>query len=620
MRFHQSGNLAGAGTLYRQILRADPRHADALHLIGVIAYQTGNNVKAVEYIRKAITVNPQVSFYHNNLGNALQNLGVSDEAIKSFKEAIRLKDDNAEAYNNLGNSYRDHGRVADAQAQYRMAIKVNPHYGAAHNNLANLLKDEERLEDAIVHYAKAVVLSPDSAEVYYNLGTALKEFNRPEEAVKQYRQAIAINPNFADAYNNLANVLKEQKNLEEATVNYKKALTLNPDFAEAYNNLGDVYRLQGRPDESVEQCRRAIDLKPGDERFHLNLGNTFLDQGNFEEAKGKYEKAIEVKPDFADAHYSRGIVLLTKGEFNEGWKEYEWRFRSKEISQNIGYRYSDIPAWDGSLLHGKTILIVTEQGMGDHIQFLRYTPLIKKMGGRVVFECRRELMRLLEDYEGIDVLWEESSCDIHDINPDVCVQLLSLPQIFRTTLDTIAAEVPYLRVDSSMKMKWRSRFDCDRFNVGLVWSGNPAHKNNHNRSCRLSDFEPLLEIPGTAFYSLQKGGIDKYELNLPAGMQIENIGGDIDDFYDTAAVIENLDLVISVDTSVVHLAGALGKPVWTLLPFVPDWRWLIDRNDTPWYPTMRLFRQPRLRDWVSLMKEVADELKKKVLLKGAQNE
>ncbi|GBD95714.1 MAG TPA: tetratricopeptide repeat protein [Nitrospirae bacterium] len=601
IRLHQSGNLAEAESLYRQILLNDPDHADALHLLGVTAYQRGNNKQAVENIERAITINPSVSFYHNNLGNAFMSLNENDKALQCFKEALRLKPDNVEACNNLGNTLRKQGKNKEALVQYIKAVEMDPDYVAAINNLANLLKGDE----AIMHYRRAIRLQPDLAEAYYNLGNALKESDETEEAVEQYRKAISINPGFADAYNNLANVLKRQKEYVEAAEHYHKAISINPDFTEAYTNLGDTYREEGRFDEALKECRKAISLNPAFEEAYVNLGNIFLDRGNFRQAVEQYNRAIDLNPDLADAHYNKGLVLLLKGEFEEGWKEYEWRFQSREISRDIGYTNNEITVWDGSPLNGKTILIISEQGMGDHIQFVRYIPLVKKLGGRVVFESRRELMRLFEGYEGIDLLLEESKSSESDINPDTCVQLLSLPRIFGATLDTIFADVPYLKADPETTDKWKSRFNHELFNVGLVWSGSTAHRNDCNRSCSLADFVPLADIPGVALFSLQKGGISENG----AGMRIKDIGKDLDDFYDTAAAIENMDLVISVDTSVAHLAGALGRPVWTLLPFVPDWRWMLKREDTPWYPTMRLLRQTVPGDWASVMKRVAAELK-----------
>lgn len=619
IRFHQAGDFAKAESMYRQILHAEPGHADALHLIGVIAHQTGKNWTAVEYIEKAIAINPSTPYYHNNLGNALLNLRKTDEAVESFNEAIRLKPDYFEAYNNLGNAFKEQGRENEAVEQFQISIRLNPEYEVAHNNLANLLKDIGRPDEAVGYYQSAVKLKPDFAEAYFNLGAAFIALDNYNKAVEQYRRAIKLKPDYADAYNNLGNILKKQKKYNDAVLHYKKAIAVKSDFAEAYNNLGDAYRLQGRLDEALELCRKATRLQPYNEKFYVNFGNTLYDRGDFQEAERQFQKAINLKPDFADAHFNKGIALLLRSEFEKGWREYEWRFQSREISQNIGYRNTDIPVWDGSMLNGKTILVRSEQGLGDHIQFVRYMPVLKERGGRVVFECRKELMRLFEDYTGIDILIEESRSNESVPAPDVCVQLLNLPSILNTTLDTIFADVPYLRVATEAVSKWRSKIDGKAFKVGLAWSGNPAHKNDHNRSCRFSDFTPMGNVPGVAFYSLQKEGIDEND-ELCSAMHVKDIGRYLDDFHDTAAVIENLDLVISVDTSVVHVAGALGKPVWTLLPFVPDWRWMLEREDTPWYPTMRLFRQPAYGDWKSVINKVADELRKQVQLKGATNE
>ncbi|MDH4027508.1 MAG: tetratricopeptide repeat protein [Nitrospirota bacterium] len=616
LSLHQSGRLAEAEDLYRQILQFEPGHADALHLLGVTAYQRGNNSLAVEYIEKATGIDSAVPYYHNNLGSALMNLGEAVRAEHCFNEALRLKPDYSEAWNNLGNSVRVQGRDDEAMTSYKRSIELNSEFVPAINNIANLLKDRGEFDDAIRHYHKAISLQPDLAETYYNLGNALKESGRPDEAVEQYRRAISLNPDFAEAHNNLGNVLKKKKRYEEAVRHYNRAMTLKPALTEAYTNLSDAYREQGRFDEAVEQCKRALILKPDFELAYVNLGNIFLDKGNYSDALAYNQKAIDIKPDFKDAHFNKGIVLLLRGEFNEGWKEYEWRFHSKEILKDIGYTDMKIPLWDGSPLEGKTILIKSEQGIGDHIQFIRYAPLVKERGGRVIYECHKELMRLFEGHSGIDVLIEKPYTSGCAEDPDTYVYLLSLPGVFGTTLDNIPAGVPYPGVDKHTSDGWNERFDKKMFNVGLVWSGDPGHRNDRNRSCRLSDLTPLADVSGVALYSLQKDGPGV----IPAGMKITDLGTEFNDFYDTAAAIENMDLVISVDTSVAHLAGAMGKTVWTLLPFIPDWRWMIDREDTPWYPAMRLFRQQRPGDWQSVINRVVYELKESVNLKGVMNE
>ncbi len=620
VRNHQSGNLEKAEMLYKEILVSDPDHADALHLLGVIGYQTGNNKHAVEYIQKAISIHSANSYYHNNLGNAFLNLKETDKAIKCFTEAILLNKNNIEAYNNLGNALREKGELEEALIQYRMAVELNPEYAIAINNIANLLKATDRLEESLQHYNRAVKLEPGRAELYFNLANALAEMKRFNEAAEQYRMALEIRPDFAEAHNDLGNVLKKMDRLDDAIKHYQNALSLKPGFAIAHNNLADTYRLSSAFDSAIEQSDTAIRLEPDNEEFYVNLGNIYHCQGNYQKAVDQYQKAIDLKNDLADAHYNKGLILLTNSAFKEGWKEYEWRFLSKEVALDIGFRDVGIPTWDGSYLKDKTILIMTEQGMGDSIQFFRYLPLIKERAGKIIFECPNELRRLFSSSINSNIQLIDKYSDDSEFKPDVCIHLLSIPGIFGTEIGNIAADIPYLKVAPEIARKWSLSIDSGGFKVGLIWSGNPNHTNDRNRSCRPSDLLPLSFITGVQFYNFQKS-ISKEDLNeIPASMKIKNIAADFDDFYDTAAAIQNMDLIITVDTAVAHLAGALGKEVWTLIPFVPDWRWMLNREDTPWYPTMRLFRQPEYGDWDSVINKVICELEKQVHLKGAPNE
>lgn len=608
VQMHQSGDLASAELRYREILAVDPSHADALHLLGLIAYQAGQFDMAVDFIQKAIGRNPMMPHYQNNLGSALLSLERIDEAVRCFGEAVRLKSDYIEAYNNLGNAMKKKGEMEKAKDYYRKATDINPDYLPVLNNLANLLKEEGKLDDSVIYYKKAISLDPGIAETYFNFGNALKDLGRLDDAVEQYGTAIALRPDFAEVYSNLGNILKKKDRYDEAVEKYSKALCLKPDFAEAFNNLSDTYRVLGRFNEAVELCKKAIELKPDFKYAYVNLGNIYLDQGDFSSSIEQYERAIEIIPDYADAHFNLGLVLLMKGELEKGWKEYGWRFKSSEIAGQIGYRDLGIPEWDGSPLEGRTILIKSEQGMGDQIQFARYIPLVKKMGGKIAFECHRELIPLFNEYEGIDVLIEKPfDKETPDI-PDVAVQLLNLPSIFNTTADTIIADVPYLKAESGKVNEWKSRLNSALLKVGIVWAGNSNHKNDRNRSCKIDDFTMLLSIPGVELLSLQKGNVREEDIQKLSDMKIRDLSNELNDFSDTASIIENLDLVITVDTSVAHLAGAMGKPVWTLLPYIPDWRWMLDGDDTPWYPTMKLYRQKKHGDWEDVFNRVASDL------------
>ena len=353
----------------------------------------------------------------------------------------------------------------------------------------------------------------------------------------------------------------------------------------------------------------AIGLKPDYAEAHNNLGATLQKQCEFDEAMAGYDRAIELKPDYAEAHFNRSLLLLLTGNFKEGWPEYEWRLRKKDnYCLNIQQ-----PRWDGSPLNGRNILVHAEQGYGDAIQFARYLPLVKAKGGNVILECRKVLTRLLKGVAGVDKISEPLSDKSQNIQFDLHVPLLSLPGIFNTTLDTIPSDVPYIKPDPELVSQWNVKLGRNGdFKIGIVWAGSKTYKNNLSRSCLLSDFVSLAKIPGVTFCSLQKESASKEAHNPPGGMKITNLDKGLNDFADTAAVIANLDLVISVDTAVVHLAGAIGKPVWTLLPFAPDWRWLLNRDDSPWYPSMRLFRQTKPNDWDGVFEQVKDALLKKL--------
>ncbi len=623
IQLHQKGDLSGAGALYRKMLVSYPNHPDALHLLGVIAQQRGDNDKAVNYIAKALSFNPSAAFYHNNLGSAYLNLNKCKEAAQCFETAIRLKPDYVEAYNNLGNVLKKEGMIEDAEKKYRKALNIKDDYAESHNNLGSLLLGRGNCEEAIGHFQTAIALKPALAEAYFNYGNALKAVKKYDEAIEQYQNAIRLQPACVSAHNNLGNLLKRRKKkYEDAILHYLKAIELQPDYAEAYNNLADAYRTLGKFSEAIENCRRAINLSPDNTLFHVNFGNVFHDMGNLDDAVRRYDTAMQSDAECADAHYNKSLILLLNGEIEEGFKEYEWRFKSEEVSDDIIIkRKTDIPELDGlplAGLSGKTILIRKEQGVGDNIQFIRYIPILKKLGCTIMYECRKDLLSLFEGYSGIDYFVDDNAgCDF-PVKPDYYVFLLSLPRILGTTLSTIPAHMPYLTVEDNQVSRWRNYIESihqpqtgDRrlpLKVGIVWAGSPEHGNDRNRSYSLSDFASLASLRGVVLFSLQKGH-GKEQLNNPAsGMRIVDLGEKIEDFCDTAAAILNLDLVISVDTAVVHLAGALGKPVWTLLPFVPDWRWMMNREDSPWYPTMRLFRQAAPGDREGVMNRIVKEL------------
>jgi tetratricopeptide (TPR) repeat protein len=655
-------------------LQAEPGNADANHLLGVIAQQVGKHEMAVAYIERAIALNGNVAAFHNNLGNALRDLGKLDEAVTAYRRALKLKPDFAEARHNLGNALRDQGKLdeaaacgrravqlkpnfaeahynlgvtlrdqgnlGEAVACYRRALELKPDFAEAHSNLGDALKgqgkldeavccyrrtvelkpnradahynlgtaflDQRKLDEAVACYRRAVELKPDYAEAHNNLGTALKDLGNPDEAVACYRSALRRKPDFAEAHNNLGNALRDQQKLDEAVACYRSALRRKPDFAEAHYNLGCVFKDQGKLDEAVACSRSALELTPDFTEAYGNLGNSLIDQGKLDEAVACWRRALELKPDYADAHLGLAMAQLLRGDFQQGWLEYEWRWRTKQASP----RPFRQPLWDGSSLAGHTILLHAEQGLGDTLQFVRYAPLVKRLGGTVLLECQRPLVALLVTCPGVDRLVGQG-----DPLPDFTTHapLLSLPRILGTPLDAIPAKVPYLFASPALVDSWRETLrDVRGYKIGINWQGRAGQGSWLARNVPLQQFAKLAEIPGVRLISLQKGAARDELAQAGETFPLVDLGDQLDQaagaFMDTAAIMMNLDLVITSDTAVPHLAGALGVPVWLALPFAPDWRWLLERSDSPWYPTMRLFRPRERGNWQSVFDGIRTEL------------
>jgi tetratricopeptide (TPR) repeat protein len=460
-----------------------------------------------------------------------------------------------------------------------------------------------RLDEAERLYLQILACQPRNPIALLNIGVIANRRGRHATAIDLHKRTIAIHPNFANAYYWLGNALRDYGQVKEAIASFRQAIVLNPNLADAHTNLGGILRGQQQIKEAIAEFQRAVVLAPDSSEVHHNLALALKDAGRFAEAIASCRQAITVSPEFAAAHVTLALLLLTSGELKEGWEEYEWRwkyadFRSRDFIQ---------PRWDGRRFNGSALLLHSEQGFGDAIHFIRYLPLVAERGGKIIIECRPELQRLFQGIAG------ESQVLLSDQplpNFDLQCPLMDLLLVFGTTLSNLPNQVPYLKPTAEDVVSWRSRLTphgtCKK--VGLVWAGSSTNKNDHNRSVSLMRFAPLTKARGMRFFSLQKGDAAVQARNPPAGMELVDWTGDLKDFADTAALIDNLDLVITVDTSVAHLAGALGKPVWVLLPYIPDWRWMLDRQDSPWYPTMRLFRQRRFGDWAEVIERVAEAL------------
>ena len=534
------------------------------------------------------------------------NEGRLPEAESIYQQILQTDPNQPVALNLLGAIAHQVGNHDTAVDLITKALTIQPDYAGAHGNLGNAFKELGKLDEAVASYQKALAIEPDNAGAHSNLGAVLQELGRLDEAVASCNKALAIKPDLAEAHSNLGNAFKKLGRLDDAEASYHKALSIRSDYTEAYSNLGALYNEWGKHEDAAASCRKALTINPDFAEAHGNLGGALQKLGKFDEAAASCRKALTIKPDYAEAHSNLGIISLLMGDFETGWPEYSWRqFEDDSVLKIRAYPQ---PFWDGEDLTGKTIFVYPEQGLGDIIQFVRYLPMVRKRGGYVAFDVPPSMMRLFRDLDGIDIALKHG-----DLLPpfDCHIPLLEFPRLFGTTLDTIPASAAYLHADEELTDAWAERLGPRQgFRIGLVWGGNPGHLNDHNRSTDPELFRPLIETPGVEAFSLMVGRDG--EAARVFGDGLSDLAPHLGDFADTAAAIAHLDLVISVDTAPAHLAGALGAPVWTLLPFNPDWRWMLDRDDSPWYPSMRLFRQETPGDWEGVFQEVETALRNEI--------
>ena len=510
----------------------------------------------------------------------------------------------AEAALTLADRFRNEGRLAEAEALCRQILVGQPNSGEAEHLLGLILYQGGKLGAAVEHLARAVELTPNAALYHANLGEMQRLAGQPRRAVESARRALALDPAMASALSNLGVALYELKDYAGSAEAHRQAIAAQPDFAEAYSNLGNALHGMRVYDDAIDAYRRALALKPDHADALANLGTTLHHSGAFEEGIATLRYAIALAPHHANAHSGLGILLLMRGDFAEGWDQYEWRLRSTE---RFGPRFPERP-WQGESLAGRHIYVQAEQGLGDTVQFARYMPLLAARAGRVTLRVHQQLVTLLrESLPDITILGDRGEPAAYDCD----AALLSLPRLFKTRLETIPASAPYLRPSATAAKAWRTRLaGMKGLKIGIVWAGNPEHANDARRSLDLAILAPIFAVSGTSFASLQAGKrAAELKQAKPRGISFTDLSARLTDFEATAAAISALDLVIAVDTSVAHLAGALGKPVWVLLPWVTDWRWMLGREDNPWYPTMRLFRQQRGQDCDLVIARAAGELR-----------
>ncbi len=589
----------------KRLLASDPRHADALHLRGLISAQAGQLDLAIDFIAQAIRIEQTNPDYFLNLGRLLTHRARFDEALTSFDIALKLRPDFVAAWLALGDGLQKQQRFQDALLAFDHGLKLDPRNAAAAEKGARLLLDLKRFDEAAAFFGRLIEIDPGHYEARNLLGGALASLGRFEDAADAFSAAAAIRPDAPAAFNNLGIALTDLRRHDEAVAALDRAIAAAPDLAEPYNNRGNALKAQNRFAEALADYERAIALKPAYAEAHGNRGACLDELARPDEAFDSFRAALALQPDHADAHWNLAVNRLRAGDFRAGWREAEWRWKSAGLGLKL--RGFDQPLWLGEQpIAGKVLLVYNEQGLGDAIQFCRYVPLLAARGAKVVLEISAALQQLLRGMGGVvQCVAKGEALPAFDLH----CPLTSLPLAFDTTLDTIPSDVPYLSVPSGAR-DWKGWLGAgSSVLIGLVWSGNPNHINDHNRSIALRTLAPLFDI-GAQFVSLQKNAREADLEMLRGRSDILDAASLLETFTDTAALVAQLDLVVSVDTSVAHLAGALGKPVFILLPHVADCRWLTGRANSPWYPSARLFRQGEARDWAPVVLELREALQR----------
>jgi len=524
----------------------------------------------------------------------------------------------------LAYAYYQAGNLKQAESLYRNILEKESNNIQVLNYLGNVFQDQYKYDEAIDCYQKAIQLNPTFAGSYYHLGTVFDVMGQYDKAINYYKKAMQYDPNFVGSYNNLGNVYRELDRLDEAIPYFQKAIEVNPNFWGSYYNLGEVYQSISIDNEAIKCYQKVMQLKPNHIATMNNLGNILLERKQINEALSYFQKAIHLQPNYGDPYFGRALTMLLMGNFEEGWKEYEWRWKT-EGSKSLQRSFSQ-PVWDGSSLKGKTLFIYAEQGVGDEIMFASCFPDVINQAESCIIECDKRLVPLFSRSFLRTEIIERVGTDksIQSVLPffDMVIAMGSLPLHLRTTLSSFPQKRSYLIPDPEKGDEWRNRFKAlgDGLKVGISWRGGKNTRFKKIRSIILEEWKEILLIKGMHFINLQYGEckeeIAEAKEKLKVIIYDWEDADPLKDLDNFAAKISDLDLVISVDNATVHMAGALGIPVWTLLSYSPNWRWMLNRDDSPWYPTMRLFRQPAPSDWKSAMKMVSEELQKLVSSKA----
>jgi tetratricopeptide (TPR) repeat protein len=632
-----AGELEEAAALCQRVLGETPGSAPAWRALAGIARQVGNRDAVLGLLRRAATQCPEDAAIVNDLGVAFYDRGDLATAADCYRRAVALDPTDPAAWCNLAIARAEQGDLPGAIEACEAALLREPDCVAAHYNLGNIRKDFGQREPAVEAYRRAVALDPAHAEAWNNLAVVLTELERLDEAADACNRAIALRPGLAVAHYNLGNVRKAQEDIAAATACFERAIARDPAHAQAHNNLGVALGEAGRHADCIAACRRALELEPGYSRAWYNIGNAQRALGWLEKAVGSYRRALALddadhqtlnnlgivlselgrpeeamqawraalalRPDDPELHMSVGFGLLLIGRFDEGWTEFEWRLRTRRYAPRLFPR----TIWDGAPLPDGSILLHTEGGLGDTVQFVRYASWVRRLCRRVLVLCQPTIADLIASASGVDAAFGE----VEALPPfDAHAPLLGLPRLHGTRPDTIPADIPYLFAEPDRVARFRARPDFQSgLRVGIAWQGNPNHVGDKLRSIPLACFEPLATVDGASLFSLQRGPGSEQLPALAGRFPVIDLGPEIADARDLAAAIRALDLVVACDTMVAHVAGALGVPVWCAISTAPDWRWRDRGEATAWYRTIRLYRQSRPRDWPAVFARMAADLR-----------
>ena len=608
LRHHQAGDLLEAKYCYVQALKIDPTHFDSLYLSSAIAAQENNIELAIDFLNRALVVNPSHIDSLFNLSVLLEKNGESEKALLTYELLNQLAQNHVQSIYNYASLLAKFGQIPRAIEEFKRVITLQPDLLIARQNYEKLLWSQ----------SQQIELAPHSKNEFiqtHNKGLSLLEENQFPAALECFEKALMIEPKSFEAHHNKGMALEKMGRLQEALGHYQQAIEYCPESSRTFNNLGNAYRELDRLNEAIQSFEKAIELDPNYAEAFSNLGWTLFRLQEYQQSKEYFKKAIKINPSLSPAVFNLSLCQLTLGEFDEGWINYEERMKQPLYQKKIDPLNK--PQWDGSQeLDGKAIYIHSEQGLGDTIQFCRYIKLLAKRGARVLFEPQIHLQKLLKNLDGISELIEPGQTIPHY---DYHCPLMSLPLAFKTNRNNIPNEIPYIFTDESKKIYWKEKLAAiSGPKIGIVWSGgfrphNPELWGVNQRRNISFELISQLNLEGIEYFSLQKG--ERAEAELSQGQSqfwktsnFHNYVDELKDFSDTAALIDQLDLIISVDTSSAHLAGAMGKPVWILNRFDSCWRWLHEGEKSDWYPTAKLYRQNTSGEWDELIKRVKEDL------------